>query len=58
MKDKTLRAIYALFVVMGALLVGMAAFAIRAINRDAESSDWVNHTHAAIYDAVRYGLRW
>lgn len=50
MKDKTLRAIYALFVVMGALLVGMAAFAIRAINRDAESSDWVNHTHAAIYE--------
>lgn len=50
MKDKTLRAIYLLFIVMGAILVGIAVFAIRAINRDAESADWVNHTHATIYE--------
>jgi PAS domain S-box-containing protein len=50
MKDKTLYAIYLLFVIMGALIVGVAVFAIRAINRDAESSDWVNHTHATIYE--------
>lgn len=50
MKDKTLHAIYLLFLIMGAIIVGMAAFAIRAINRDAESSDWVNQTHAAIYE--------
>ncbi len=50
MKDKTLRAIYLLFVTMAALIVGVAVFAIRAINRDAASSDWVNQTHATIYE--------
>jgi PAS domain S-box-containing protein len=50
MRDKTLYAIYSLFVIMGALLVGVAIFAIRAINRDAESSAWVNQTHATIYE--------
>lgn len=50
MKDKTLRAIYLLFLVMGAIIVGIATFAIRAINRDAESADWVNQTHATIYE--------
>lgn len=50
MKDKTLFAIYLLFVIMGAIIVGIALFAIRAINRDASSSDWVNQTHATIYE--------
>ncbi len=50
MKDKTLYAIYALFVIMGALIVGVAIFAIRAIDHDAESRDWVNQTHATIYE--------
>lgn len=50
MKDKTLHAIYLLFLVMGAIIVGIATFAIRAINRDAESADWVNQTHATIYE--------
>jgi len=50
MKDKTLYAIYLLFLIMGAIIVGVAIFAIRAINRDASSSDWVNQTHAAIYE--------
>ena len=50
MKDKTLHAIYLFFVTMGAILVGVSVFAIRAINRDAESSDWVNQTHATIYE--------
>lgn len=50
MKDKTLSAIYLLFVIMGAIIVGVAIFAIRAINRDAQSSDWVNQTHATIYE--------
>ena len=50
MKDKSLYAIYLLFLIMGAIIVGVATFAIRAINRDAESSDWVNQTHAAIYE--------
>lgn len=50
MKDKTLHAIYLLFLVMGAIIVGIATFAIRAINRDAESADWVNETHATIYE--------
>ena len=50
MKDKTLHAIYLLFVIMGAIIVGIAVFAIRAIDRDAESSDWVNQTHATIYE--------
>lgn len=50
MKDKTLRAIYLIFAIMGAIIVGVAVFAIRAIDRDASSSDWVNQTHAAIYE--------
>lgn len=50
MKDKTLYAIYFLFLLMGGIIVGVAFFAIRAINRDAESSDWVNQTHATIYE--------
>ncbi len=50
MKDKTLHAIYLFFVIMGAIIVGVSVFAIRAINRDAESSDWVNQTHATIYE--------
>lgn len=50
MKDKTLRAIYLLFAIMGAIIVGVAVFAIRAIDRDASSSDWVNQTHATIYE--------
>lgn len=50
MKDKTLHAIYLLFVAMAALIVGVAVFAIRAIDRDAASSDWVNQTHATIYE--------
>jgi PAS domain S-box-containing protein len=49
-KDKTLHAIYLLFVVMGGLIVGIAVFAVRAINRDAESGAWVNQTHATIYE--------
>ena len=50
MKDKTLYAIYLLFLIMGGIIVGVAIFAIRAIDRDAESSDWVNQTHATIYE--------
>ncbi len=50
MKDKTLFAIYLLLLITGSIIVGVAIFAIRAINRDAESSDWVNQTHAAIYE--------
>jgi PAS domain S-box-containing protein len=50
MRDKTLYAIYALFVIMGVIIVGVAVSAIVAINRDADASDWVNQTHAAIYE--------
>jgi len=50
MKDKTLRAIYLLLAITAAIIVGVAISAIQAINRDAESSDWVNQTHAAIYE--------
>lgn len=50
MKDPTLRSIYLLFLLMGAIVVGVSVAALRTINRDAASSDWVNHTHATIYE--------
>ena len=50
MKDKTLYAIYLLFLLMGAIVAGVSVAAIRSINRDVASSDWVNHTHATIYE--------
>ena len=49
LKDNILTRIFALFAVSVVVLAAMAAYALRTINRSVATSDWVNHTHATIY---------
>jgi CHASE3 domain sensor protein len=49
MKDQTIRRVYALFLVICAVIVVAALAALRNINQAAVTADWVNHTHATIY---------
>jgi CHASE3 domain sensor protein len=49
LKDNILTRIFALFAVSVVVLAAMAAYALRTINRSVATSDWVNHSHATIY---------
>ena len=50
MKDNTIRRVLGFFVIISAILMAGAVVAVRNINREAASSDWVNHTHAVILE--------
>jgi len=50
MKDKTIGRVLLYFLVISAILIASAIQAVRNINRSAESSDWVNHTHSVILE--------
>lgn len=50
-----LRRIIGFFAVIASVLVGVALFALRTVDRAAANSDWVNHTHAVILESQ--GLR-
>ncbi len=58
MQDKTIRRVAVFFLVIAAVLVGVAVQAVRNIGQSAASSDWVNHTHSVILEteAVRSAL--
>lgn len=49
MHDKFLLRVCVLFLVILAVIVGTAVHALRALNRSVVSNDWVNQTHATIY---------
>ena len=49
MHDKFLLRVCVLFLIILAVIVGTAVQAIRALNRSVASADWVNQTHATIY---------
>lgn len=51
MNDKTIRRVIAFFLLIAAILVVVAALAVRNISRTTASSDWVNHTHAVILES-------
>jgi len=59
MKDNLERRIIAVFLLVLAILIGVAIIAVRNIRSSAASSDWVNHTHAVIMetDAILSSLR-
>ncbi len=48
MKDQTIPRVLALFALICAVLIAVAALAVRNINRAEVTSDWVNGTHAVI----------
>lgn len=48
MKDKTIRRVLIFFLLISAILAGVAVETVRNISRSVASSDWVNHTHATI----------
>lgn len=48
MKDKTIRRVLIFFLLISAVLAGVAVETVRNISRSVASSDWVNHTHATI----------
>lgn len=50
MQDNILTRVFALFLVIFAVIAGVAVYALRTINRSVASSDWVNHTYATIYE--------
>ena len=47
-KDQTIPRVLALFALICAVLIAVAVFAVRNINRAEATSDWVNGTHAVI----------
>jgi CHASE3 domain sensor protein len=57
--DKTFRILLTLFVIVGALLIGIVIVAIGNTNRAIRAAAWVNHTHAYIneIDATLGSLR-
>jgi len=55
MRDKAIRRFLGFFLLISAVLVVVAVLAVRNINRSADTSDWVNHTHEVILEAE--GLR-
>ena len=50
MKDGPIRQVLLFFVAIGVILAGIALASVWNIDRDEESSDWVNHTHAVILE--------
>ncbi|MFI5357292.1 MAG: CHASE3 domain-containing protein [Opitutales bacterium] len=50
MKDRALRHIYTLFLIIFVVIALIALWAVRSINRSARAADWVNHTYATIYE--------
>jgi PAS domain S-box-containing protein len=52
-KDQTLRQVYACFIVICAVVILAAAAALRNIRQSTATADWVNHTHATIYELDR-----
>jgi CHASE3 domain sensor protein len=53
MRDQTLRRVYACFLAI-CLIIGLATVAaLRNISQAAATADWVNHTHATIYELDR-----
>ena len=50
MKETILPRVFALFLVILAVITAVAVYALRTINRAVESSDWVNHSYATIYE--------
>lgn len=55
MNDKTIQRVLAFFTVISAVIIVVAAVAVRNIDRSVASSDWVNHTHAVILEAEALG---
>jgi PAS domain S-box-containing protein len=49
--DRFLRRVLAFFLVISVILTAVAVIAVRNIGRTMATSDWVNHTHAAILEA-------
>ncbi len=54
-KDSFLRIVYGGFAAIFAVVLLVAYFAVRHINRSVAASDWVNHTHATIYEIENAG---
>lgn len=50
MHNNILTRVFILFLVIFAVLVGVAVHALWTINRSMMSSDWVNHSYATIYE--------
>lgn len=55
MKDRTVIRVLALLALTGAVLVGIAAYALRNVNRAMAASDWVNATNAVINELTSLG---
>jgi len=57
-QDQTFRRISILFLLIAAVLLGIAIEAVRSVNRSVTTSDWVNHTHSSILEieALRSAL--
>ncbi|MBI2518513.1 MAG: CHASE3 domain-containing protein [Opitutae bacterium] len=50
MHHHILTRVFIIFLVIFAVITGMTIYALRTINRSVESSDWVNHSYATIYE--------
>ncbi len=50
MRDRAIRRVLLFFVAIGAILAAVALASLWNIDREGESSDWVNHTHAVILE--------
>lgn len=50
MKDHIIRRILTFFLVISAILLGVAVTAVHNINQSVAKSDWVNHTHAVLLE--------
>src|ERR1700679_1856284 len=51
MKENIEKRVVGLFLLMLAILIGVAWSAINTINKSKEKTDWVNHTHDVIFGA-------
>ena len=50
-KDRTIKRVLVFFLLIIAIVVGVAVASIRNINRSVAGNDWVNHTHSVILEA-------
>lgn len=50
MKDHIIRRILAVFLIISAILLGVAVTAVRNIDQSTAKTDWVNHTHAVLLE--------
>jgi CHASE3 domain sensor protein len=50
LKDNILLRVFALCAVILVVIAAVAVYALQALNRAVASSDWVNHSHATIYE--------